>query len=140
MKKIATIISFSFALISAPVIAQNVTYACQFAESAGLVWDNKRWAVSKFFLKNPFFLTASNAKLNVDSVGKALGKSTTTDLRCNDPDSLGTQSCGDSLGGHLIFDFGSMNGGISQIFGASMSDVFSKKDSVSVSTFTCTKM
>ena len=138
-KKIVTRILFLAALISAPVMAQNVTYACQYIESGGLNWENKRWKSVSFKLERPFFLSASNSSLTVESVSKVFSNEQMIPSFCH-VTFTNTQTCSDPVGRALIFDFTSMNGAISRIFGGSMPDNNSKKDSLMVQAFTCTKM
>ena len=139
MRKLSLILAISSAVISAPVFAQNVTYACQYLESAGLGWKNGRWTVTKFNVGAPFFLKASNSSLDKESVAKVLKKSRASFVLCHQPDE-GTQSCGDFLGGSLVFDFNTLNGGVSKIFGSSLPTNDNDKDTLSVQPFTCTKM
>ena len=138
MRKISLILATFTAVISAPVIAQNVTYACQYIADSGLVWKNKQWETIKFTFQRPFFLNSINSKLTTESVGKVIGANPNR-VFCHDS-SMKIQSCGDWLGGSLIFNFTNLNGGVSQIFGASVEDGTPEKDSLHVRAFTCTKM
>lgn len=138
MKKIALIMTLSSVLISIPALAQSSSFACQFVESAGLSWDNKKWDLKKFNKGGSFFLSSTNSTLDLQSVSKVLNVSQ-ANVVCHAP-FAGTQACADALGGGLIFNFKNMNGGISQLLGASMSDREALKDDVRVMTFTCTQM
>jgi hypothetical protein len=138
MRKLSLILAISFTFISAPVMAQNVTYACQYTDSGGLDWENKRWKLVKFSLERPFFLSTSNSRLTVESVSKAFGDGQIIPF-CHGAFE-NKQTCSDPLGRVLIFDFISMNGAISRIFGGSMADKNSDKDSLMINAFTCTKM
>lgn len=143
MRKISLILAVCSAVISAPVFAQNVTYACQYIKSGGLNWKNKNWQITNFNLLPPFFLqstqTSSDPKITSDSLIKALANGMLTGVFCHQTIN-GIQACGDSVGGSFIFNFNTMNGAISQILGGSMSDNNPEKDSLVVKTFTCTKM
>jgi hypothetical protein len=137
MRKLSLILAIGFAVISAPAMAQNVTYACQYIKAGGLNWENKNWKLVEFNIQKPFFLAASNGKLNIDSVAKFWGV-LKEDVMCHPP--FGNyQTCSSYLGTALSFNFYNMNGGVSALFGASMSDG-DNKDSLSVRAFTCTKM
>ncbi len=139
MRKLSLILAICFAVISAPTMAQNVTYACQYVATGGLVWKDQQWQISKFIFNQPFFLSASNSNLNVDSVAKALGNYNFKVL-CHEPLTNGVQACINFTGNSLIFDFNTMNGGISKIIGSTQPKNEHLKDTISVEAFTCTKM
>lgn len=139
MRKISLIVATASALISAPVMAQNVMYACQYLKSGGLIWENKQWRSTGFKSDPPFFLSTSNATLNTDSVAKAFGGANVK-VFCHEPTMEGLQSCVNIVGEGLIFDFNTMNGGVSRIVGATQSNNATRRDTLSVEAFTCTKM
>jgi hypothetical protein len=137
MRKLSLIVAICSAVISAPVIAQNVSYECQYIESGGLKWENKQWKVTRFTLRQPFFLTASNSKLTLESVAK-LFDSPQINVFCHSAFEK-IQSCSDSLGRSLIVELISMSGAISLMFGELMPDNGSNGN-LSVSPFTCREM
>ena len=55
MRKISLIIAVAAALMSAPVMAQNATYACQYIDAGGLEWIKGGWKTIKFHIPSPFF-------------------------------------------------------------------------------------
>jgi hypothetical protein len=137
MRKLTLILAASSALISAPVMAQNVTYACQYIKSGGLLWENKEWKATSFKSDAPFFLSAINNQLTPNSVSKIFG----TDVTCLEKEAVSdTQTCATVLADLLIFSFKTMNGGVSHIFGSRSESNQARKDTLSVETFTCTKM
>ena len=136
MRKLSLILAITTAVISAPTMAQNVTYACQYIESGGLDWKGQKWQSTRFHLRPPFFLKATSSKLDADSISKIIGEAF---VICHEMQLAEIHSCSGFLGGSLIFDFKTLRGGVSQIAGATQSDD-EDKDSLAVKPFTCTKM
>jgi hypothetical protein len=135
MKKIVLIIATAAAVISAPTMAQNVTYACQYLDSGGFNWKNGKWEITKFRTEAPFFLIYENEKIDTDSLEKALKAMM---FKC---ENLGRNTyCISFLGKSFVFDKETMSGGVSILHGASMPNGGNYKDSIAVSPFTCTKM
>lgn len=135
MKKLLLML-FLTATLSAPVVAQQITYACQYIETAGLNWEKGAWKTTSFKLRKPFFLTAVNGSLTLESVGKVTR--TTDSVFCHPKDVFKNQTCADELGGSLIFNHKNELGGVAQLFGSVNEDL--PIDTLSVAAFTCTKM
>ncbi len=116
------------------VIAQNQPLACQVDKAAGLDWVNGRWVTMTFDVNTAkFILVQDKDGLTRDSTAKALD--TFPNLVTCRADSQFT--CFDNFGGSLYFDPKTLNGGISQLYGSIASGT--KKDSVTVRVFSCTK-
>lgn len=138
MRRLSLSLIFTCLIISSRAEAQNATYACQFIAAGGLFWENGQWKTTKFKQKSPFFLNSVNQTLTNESVGKALGANP-RGIFCHETFE-NQQSCGDWLGGALIFNFANLTGATSQIFGAAQKDNRPEKDSLLIQTFICTKM
>lgn len=114
-------------------LAQNKPLACQEDASAGLNWKNGKWE-TKTFATEKFILIQTEDNLTRDSAAKALNNDYPNQVFCkSDNFRIG---CQDGSGGNLYFDTRTLKGGISQIFGSIFTG--SRRDSVTVSTFTCT--
>lgn len=137
MGKLSLSLIFTCLIISSRAEAQNATYACQSIVEGGLIWENGQWKATRFTPQRPFFLSSVNLTLTKESVGKAL--ETTLGVFCHET-ARNIQSCGDRLGGGLIFDFENLTGATSQILGAALKDNRPSKDDLKIRTFTCTKM
>lgn len=135
MKKLLLML-FLTATLSAPVVAQQITYACQYIESAGLDWEKGAWNTTSFKSGKPFFLTAVNGSLTLESVGKVI--QTTDSVFCHPKNVFKNQTCADVLGGSLIFNHKNELGGVAQLYGSVNESP--PKDTMSVAAFTCTKM
>ena len=144
MKKLLLMIACTVAF-SAPVVAQQTTYACQFTESAGLIKENDMWRITSFILGKPFFLTDENGMLTSQSVSKALraeglGSVCAEKLTPTSP----LRSCVNSVGDSLLFNTQTLTGGVANILSSAASNNLPKKDTdgrtVYVSTFVCTKI
>jgi hypothetical protein len=140
------IVLLAFTLVTSQAMAQKIVYACQFTESAGLIKEKNIWSVTKFILEKPFFLAEETGQLTKESVSKVLN-SPISDIVCKDTlhtDKFNSRHCMDGYGKSLYFLGSTLNGGVSNLFTAGFSsdrptpDPF--KDTLSVSTFTCTKM
>jgi hypothetical protein len=139
MKIFKTLVACALAVSSLSAAAQTATYACQFVESSGMVWEKQRWKTTSFKLDRPFFLKSINSKLELESVAKALGRARVNSVLCHEPFE-GAQVCSDFLGGSLMFDFGTMNGGIAKLLGTSLPTNDKEKDTVHIDAYTCSKM
>jgi hypothetical protein len=127
-----------------PSIAFAQTLACQFTDSAGLLWRNGAWQVSKFKVGAPFFLKIESGNVTPKSAAKVM---------VNNPDgvfchasrgnrvfcSTGVIPDQYALGTSLIFDTKTMKGAISEILGGILQSQ-DYRDSLSVSAFTCQQM
>lgn len=138
MRKISLILAICFSVISAPTMAQNVTYACQYLKSGGFTWENKNWKLVEFNIPRPFFLAASSGELKNDSIAKVMEYGSPDSVICHPP-VKSVQTCSGFLGDTLIFNFDAVNGGVARINGATESDDV-RKSSLVVRPFTCTKM
>lgn len=123
------------AVFSSPTIAQQITYACQYVESAGLKWDKGNWISARFMLSRPFFLFSVDGGLVQESVSKAIG--TQLGFFCNNV-YRNVQTCSTLFGHSVVFNHVTYIGGVARLFGATHTS--HKRDSLSISTFTCTKM
>ncbi len=139
MRKISLILAICFSVISAPTMAQNVTYACQYIRSGGLNWESNQWKPTGFTLKPPFFIAANNNSIIPSSLEKVLGADA-QEIHCHLTVLDKTQTCSDYLGGVLSFSFKSLNGAIAQTFSGTSQNNAITKDQLLVATFTCTKM
>lgn len=138
MRTLSLILAIGFAVISAPAMAQNVTYACQYIKAGGLDWENKQWKATSFIINSPFFLSAVNGQLVSNSVSKIFDG---TEVNCfTKLTTSDSQTCATRFAELLIFSFKTMNGGVSKIYGSQAQSNQPSKDTLSVETFTCTKM
>ncbi len=115
--------------------AQNKPLAFQAEAAAGLQWENGRWATSTFKPRSPkFILVQAGTLLTTDSVAKALVSAPSL-VTCRD--TKHQIECADRTGGSLFFfDTRTLRGGISALFGGTMSGA--NKDSVYLQVFSCT--
>jgi hypothetical protein len=121
-------------LVGVSAQAQNKPLACQAEAAAGLQWENGRWATSTFKPRPPkFILVQAGTLLTTDSVAKAL-VSDPSHVTCRD--TKPQIECADRTGASLFFDPRTLSGGISALFGGTMSGA--NKDSVFVQVFSCT--
>lgn len=127
------------ATLSAPVFAQQITYACQYIKTAGLNWEKGAWEATNFRLKKPFFLAVINKNLTLNSVDKVLGEY--GKVFCHPPELsfMEYQTCTNQLGASLVFNHDTGLGGVAHIYGA-VFERQSYRDSLTVAPFTCTKM
>ncbi len=128
--------------MSAPAAANQVVYACQYTASSGLNWENGKWASTGFILEAPFFLTTIDNNLTIESVGSKL-LAVPSDVLCFPPEETQyavMQICASSLGKVINFSFENMTGAIAQTFGGAMPTDLPENDSLTVSTFICTKV
>lgn len=114
------------------VHAQNTPLACQVDATSGMDWINGRW-ITKRFVEKKFILVQQGKTLTADSLSKVLNVSSSR-ISC-DTSILGTVSCMDGLGGFLSYNLESRQGGLAQLFGATM--IGDSRDSVTASAFSC---
>lgn len=136
MKKLLLTL-FLTAALSAPVVAQQITYACQSIEAAGLNWEKGAWKATRLKLNKPFFLTAVNGSLTLESVSKVL-QSPTLFVLCHPKELFNNQTCTDERGGFLFFNHENELGGVAQLLGSVLEGT--RRDTMYVEAFTCTKM
>lgn len=136
---ITLLIILSSVFFSAGAIAQNKPLACQSDARAGLIWETGRWVV-KTFTPTRFILVQTKDDLTdgltVESVAKVLGTRRLADVRCrNFADSI---SCSEGYGETLYFDPKTLKGGVSSLYGATEPGKNERKDTVTVTAFSCT--
>ena len=134
-KYIVNTLVLTFALGVGPAAGAQTVFACQYINAAGLRWENNTWVPKNFRTGDPFFLSSVNGELTPQSAADAIGSSSTV---CQYHAFLNHSSCTDHYGGYVIFDFNTLRGGRSEIFG-SMSNADSR-DTLSVSPFVCQEM
>ena len=138
MRTLSLILTICITVISGSVMAQNDTYACQYIKTAGLSWKNGKWNSDSFINDDPFFLSAINNKLTSASVSKIFDG---TEVNCFEKVTVSdSQTCATRFAELLIFNFKTMNGGVSNIYGSQVQSNQQRKDTLSVGAFTCTKM
>lgn len=121
-------------LVGVSAQAQNKPLACQVEAAAGLQWEKGRWATNTFKPDPPkFILVQEENVLTKESVAKALDN-VPAFITCRN---TGLHIDCAALGGtSLFFNPRTLSGGISALFGGTMSGA--KKDSVFVQVFSCT--
>jgi len=132
--------------ISAPALANQVVYACQFTASSGLKWSHGNWERTNFQLRPPFFLTAVDNAILPESISKAFD--TQLGFFCNptfashsrEVNTEYVQTCSNLLGATMYFNFTTQKGAIADLFGAGTRSTMIDKDSVVTSTFICIKV
>jgi hypothetical protein len=114
-------------------LSQNKPLACQEDVVAGLDWENGRWVIRRFGEKK-FILVQQDNKLTSESAAKALDSSPIL-ITCTNtnPQIL----CYDTTAAIIYFDPQTLNGTISRNFAGTMNG--NKRDSLSISPFSCTK-
>ena len=134
MKKlqITLMIVLSSVFFTNGATAQNKPLACQTEAAAGLAWESGRW-VTKSFVTVKFILVQTGKTLTTDSIAKALN-SPASQITCRN---INPQiECTDLSGGSLFFNPPTLNGGISQLLGSTISSAV--RDTVTVQIFSCT--
>lgn len=131
-----TIFALFAIFISTPVLADG-QYACISGQSAGLNWDKGAWMVTKFTPVNSLISVRGNGEVLEH---KEVGSEVATILKCNKTSlgKTGYLNCSTTYGKHIVFSESTLQGGVSTVLGAVMSDP-SYKDSLYVSTITCQK-
>ena len=135
MKKLqaTVLIALSSIFFTTEVIAQNIPLACQGEESAGLEWENGKWAITRFNT-HKFILVKTGNSLTTESVAKASMNPFPDQITCKNNTTV--ILCNDMAGVAIIFDLGKLKGSISHLLGGASQG--SKKDSVTVEVFSCT--
>lgn len=134
-KSIALLTVLSSVFFSVSAIAQNKPIACLSDASAGFFWENRRW-VLRSLEDRKFILIRTSDGLSRQSVAKVLN-SPLGEITCRHVGGMRV-SCTDRGAGFLIFDPGTLKGGVSQIFGAVQADHNTEKSTATVTTFSCT--
>ena len=148
MKKLLQGIVLTCAAVAAPVMAQTVTYACQYLETAGLNWENGRWVATGFYNKDPFILTAIDGELVPPVPSDENMSNPLSFTQCSLPKQALTgepgeivmskvQSCSDGVGNTLLFNLENLSGAFSQMMGAVAGRGNASKDSLTVAPFVC---
>jgi hypothetical protein len=135
MKKLKTtvLIALSSIFLTTEVIAQNIPLACQGEESAGLEWENGKWAITRFNT-HKFILVKTGNSLTTESVAKASMNPFPDQITCKNNTTV--ILCNDMAGGAIIFNARTFKGTLALILGGTSQE--SKKDSVIVEVFSCT--
>jgi len=140
MSKLFFTFVLSSAVLVAPAFAQQVTYACQYVETAGLGWKNGKWVPGTYVDDPPFFLTAEGNSLTSESLEKIFGS---FGYSCNPPlQSLfgESQSCVGSLGTTINFSFTNLTGVRAATFAGIKPSNRSEKGYLLVAPFVCEKV
>jgi hypothetical protein len=140
MKSILFILPLVFAsYLFAHETANKTPLACQEAAKAGLKWEGNQWNTARFH-EDKFILVLEDGSLTIESVAPVIGRPESRVTCKADTQAISedlTIQCTDDLGGYLFFNPITMKGGEAQLFGSTMSG--NKRDTLSVSAFTCTK-
>ena len=121
-------------VVTANSLAQ--TFACQYIANAGLSWESGKWVVSKFTIREPFFFTIKAGVGITSFKGDSLIEG---NLICDQRvTGNGSHSCSTYLGDYLYFWEKTLRGTVSSNFGGTMEGT--RRDSVSIAPFICTKM
>lgn len=136
---IRVLLACGFLMVAKSSTAQ--TYACQMIETAGLHYENGKWVSTRFELDPPFFLKMTpDGNLTRESAGAVLGVAHTCitgmDRRVT---CVGAEKGYLGSGQTLMFDPTTSLGGTSALIG-STGGKRNKRDSLTVSAFTCQKM
>ena len=148
MKRLLPGILLTCAAVATPVMAQTVTYACQYIATAGLNWENDRWITNKFNNRDPFILTAIDGELVPPAPSEENMSNPLFLTKCLSPREALTgepgeteisrvQSCSRAAGSTLLFNFDNLTGAYSQMIGAASSRDQAYKDSLTVAPFVC---
>ena len=157
MKKPLLGILLTCTVMATPVMAQTVTYACQYLKTAGLQWENGKWVTTTFNNRQPFTLTATDGSLvPVDIFDEgdfdAKFEHPLLNANCFEPEDVITdvvngqfvsspvQSCVVGSGEFFMFDFGNLTGTSSMTGGGAGPRNGRYKDSLVVAPFFCANM
>ncbi len=129
-------------LLLATSVSAAQTFACQYLDSAGLDWKRGSWEVTRFKLREPFFLTLKKdaQELTFESTANLLGGVHTciTDV-AKVVTCMGVERGYQSVGSFLLFDPNNMKGGMSFLTGSTANEE-RFKDSLIVTPFKCQKV
>ena len=147
MKKLVYGLVTACGIAVTPALAQTVTYACQYVKNGGLVWEDGNWRVGRFNTGNPFFLKTENGSLTPESVrgvfGQASGaRSSPLEYVCTPAVGIepSHQACINYIGTALSFSTTSMAGTVAMLTGGTQPKEDSRKDTLHVAPFVCTKV
>lgn len=129
-----TRILFACLLLIATASSLAQTFACQYIESGGLIWESGAWVASRFKISEPFFFTIK-ADVGITSFkGDALIEMVPPTCY----QKAGKHWCSNPVGLFLYFWESTQRGAISRSFGAVQNG--DKRDGLAISPFICTKM
>lgn len=131
MRKLSLILAISFAVISVPAMAQNVTYACLFTKSADFRWFYNKWENRAYKVDSPFFLSVKNGLLTNESVSKRITDPICTKYRT-------VHICNNWHGDTLRFSASNHNGTIVILNGSTQNTNENIGVAVWIQTFECT--
>jgi hypothetical protein len=141
LKKV--LITLSSILFATTVVAQGSpegTYACQYVDGNGFVYEDGRWNRRYFDLKPPFFIKLGPDTLDPQSIYDGLNVGFSYELpTCFPEDFSGGYSCASQLGETAIFNPATREGAKTTIFGAGMSGE-EYRDTLTIFTFVCQKV
>jgi len=147
MKKFVYGLVIACGIAVTPALAQTETYACQYVENGGLVWEDGNWRVGRFNTGNPFFLKTEHGLLTPESVGEVFGQESvarSSPLAYVCTPAVGIepthQSCINYLGTALSFSTTSLAGTVAMLTGGTQPKGDSRKDTLHVAPFVCTKV
>ena len=145
MKKLLQGILLTCTVMAAPVMAQTVTYACQYVKSGGLIWENSVWKSTLFHPDSPFFLKTEDGLLAPESVTEVFGmdRDLSSPFAFECTQAAGTslnQSCIDFLGHALSFSTTTMSGTVARLFAGTSPQRKAVKDTLSLAPFVCTEV
>ena len=147
MKRLLPGILITCATVTTPVMAQTVTYACQYLKTAGLNWEDGQWKDTVFENDAPFFLKTENGLLTPDILIEYMGFGNAPSVRpiCTATfgeqiDYPSVQSCTSASGMTVSFSAETASGGLAWLFGASAPDSYRTKSELLVAPFVCTKV
>ena len=116
-------------------------WACQVVHSSGMKWENNRWVTTTFNESPPFVLMSDgNGLLTKESVAKAMnGEPSWYVCDTREYGDNPAAWCRDRAGHALYFDPETSKGGISRMTGTVTPGSNSRRDTVTVDAFECTK-
>lgn len=131
VKKLFAVISIAIGAFVTPALAE--TYACQYTDATGFIFQDGIYKKTGFDPNPPFFFKIEASKFDVSSHDyfKNYGTSTCLDFSPQ-------HSCINSVGQSLYFNRDTNRGAIGSLYGASSEGT--KRDTVSVSLFVCQTM
>ena len=142
LKKSLITLSLSSILFATTAVAQGShegTYACQYVDANGFIYEDGRWQRTGFNLMPHFFIKLGPDTLDPQSIldGLEVGFSATLPL-CFPVDVRGAYTCTSHVGEAAIFNPVTREGAKTTILGAS--GVGEIRDTLSISTFVCQKV
>ena len=139
------LIAVAAMVLSTAAVAQpdKDWWACQVVHSSGMQWESNRWVTGAFKKRPPFVLMSDgNGSITTESVAAGVyGRPEIADLVTCQPSPNYIEgsyvTCLDNLGSTLFFDPKQGKGGFSIRSGSI--NTGSRRDSVAVDAFKCTK-